>query len=311
MLRGTATVNVNAVVWITSLKNDDERQSTKQVLTFLEPFLRAINVPFEEIEPKTAAELFEYLEHLVERARAGLRPIIHFDTHGDLEGGLTISASSDDVPWKEIVKRLRPINIAAQNNVCVVSAACCGMQTIMSLDFNEPTPFFLMFAPEDEVTFGFIEANMHNFYEAVFTSGDIMRAHERHLAPNLQQYHCQRMLLKALSGSIRDGYIGNGRRKQVRAIVKRKIGPGRQHPDTQENRRLARRTALAFYRPSQDFIDRYAKPFLMGQTLPFKFEEIPSFERMSWKGMFVGGVLRGHGDKIAAHSIRAASVCAR
>jgi hypothetical protein len=45
MLRATATMNVNAVVWIMSPDDDDERQSTEQVLTFLSPFLQAKQSP--------------------------------------------------------------------------------------------------------------------------------------------------------------------------------------------------------------------------------------------------------------------------
>jgi hypothetical protein len=42
----TAGMTVNAIVWITSPDDADERQSTQQILTFLEPFLQAIRVPF-------------------------------------------------------------------------------------------------------------------------------------------------------------------------------------------------------------------------------------------------------------------------
>ncbi|HEY1546078.1 MAG TPA: hypothetical protein VGG01_27050, partial [Xanthobacteraceae bacterium] len=91
--------------------------------TFLEPFLQAMQVPFIKVEPKTAAELFQLLELLEDRAKKGLRPIIHLDTHGGLTDGLHVAASGEFITWGELVDRLRPINIAAQNNICVVSAA--------------------------------------------------------------------------------------------------------------------------------------------------------------------------------------------
>jgi hypothetical protein len=223
MLHATATMKVNALVWIMSPDDADERQSTERVLIFLEPFLQAKQVPFVKVEPKTAAELFKFLELLEDRAKAGLRPIIHLDTHGGLTDGLYIAASREFVTWQELVKRLRPINVAAHNNICIVSAACFSLHTIMSLDVKAPTPFFVMLAPQHTVTFGFIEDNMFEFYEDVFLSHDVMLAHERHLAPNLQQYHCQRLLLKSLSGYMRDSCTGKGRRKRVRALVKRRI----------------------------------------------------------------------------------------
>jgi len=41
MLRATATMKVNAVVWIMSPDDDEKRLSTEQVLTLLEAFLTA------------------------------------------------------------------------------------------------------------------------------------------------------------------------------------------------------------------------------------------------------------------------------
>jgi hypothetical protein len=210
MLQATATINVNALVWITSPDDAAERQSTERILTFLEPFLTAKKVLFEKVEPRTAAELFEFLNRLEKRAKAGLRPIIHLDTHGGQADGLYIAESEEFVPWQELVDRLRPINMATENNVCVVSAACFSLHTIMNLDIKAPTPFFVMFAPPREVTFGFIEDKTFAFYEDVFLSRDVMGAHERHLAPKLEQYHCQRLLLKSLGGYIQGNRV-NGR----------------------------------------------------------------------------------------------------
>jgi hypothetical protein len=65
-------MRVNAVVWVMSPKDEAERISTEQVLTFLEPFLTAKNIPFLKHEPKTAADLYEFLENVEERAKAGL-----------------------------------------------------------------------------------------------------------------------------------------------------------------------------------------------------------------------------------------------
>src|SRR6266851_1830905 len=279
MLRATAKINLNAVVWIMSPDDDDERQSTEQVLTFLEAFLQAKQIPFVKVEPKTAKELQDFLKLIEQRAKAGLRPIIHFDTHGGQKDGLYIATSKEFVPWRELVQWLRPVNVATQNNLCIVSAACFSLHTIMELDVTAASPFFVMFAPQHTVTFGFIEDRMFGFYEDVFTSLDVMLAHERHLAPNLQSYHCQRLLLKSLTGYIRDSCIGRGKRKSVRSLVRKSLGPGKQHPDTPEFRSVARRVARAIIRPNQALIDRYARPFLMGQTLSIGIAEILPFAR--------------------------------
>jgi len=87
----------------------DERQSTGQVLAFLEPFLLAMQIPFVKFEPKTAVELLAFLDQLEIEAKAGWRPIIHIDTHGGETDGLYVAASKEFITWKELTKRLRPI----------------------------------------------------------------------------------------------------------------------------------------------------------------------------------------------------------
>jgi hypothetical protein len=227
VIRATAGATINAVVWITSLTKPKERQSTQQVLTFLEPLLQAKKIPFLKFEPQTAADLFAFLTSLENQAQAGLRPIIHLDTHGDARDGLFIAASEEFIAWPELENRLRPINVAAKNNVCLVSAACESLQIIMTLDFAAPTPFFIMLAPQHTVTFGFIETNVFNFYEDLFAFHDVLAAHERHLAPELQQFHSHRLVLKSLSGYLREGCVGRGRRKRVRRLMRETLGVGK------------------------------------------------------------------------------------
>jgi hypothetical protein len=136
-----------------------------------------------------------------------------------------------------------------------------------------------MFAPAEEVTFGFIEKRMFDFYEDVFVSMDAIGAHERQLAPNLQQFHCVRLVLKSLIGYMRDHCTGKGRRKRVQTLLNKNLGPGKQHPNTLELRRVARQVARVATEPSQALVDRHAKPFLMGQTLPMSFDEVLAFVR--------------------------------
>jgi hypothetical protein len=307
VIRATAGATVNAVVWIMSLTKPKERQSTQQVLTFLEPFLQAKQIPFLRFEPQTAADLFAFLTSLENRAKTGLRPIIHLDTHGGPGDGLYIAASGEFVTWQELAERLRPINVAAQNNICLVSAACFSLQTIMTLDFTAPTPFLIMLAPEHTVTFGFIESNMFNFYEDVLAFHDVLGAHERHLAPKLQQYHSHRLVLKSLSGYLRDGCTGKGRRKRVRRLMSEKLGPGKQHPDTPETRREARRVFRKATAPNQAIIDRYAKPFLLGQKLSTSFEEILTFvrtEAMRWNVLMQRAARSRRRNRRAQHARR-------
>jgi hypothetical protein len=279
MLKLKAQAGINTVVWISSPADDDERWLTEKALILLEPLLQITKIRLLKFEPKSAADLSHYFVNLEQETNKGMRPIVHLDTHGSELDGLYVAATDEFVSWRELVNQLRPINVAAQNNLCVVSAACCSMHTLMNMDFDAPTPFFLMLAPQHEVTFGFVGKRMHNFYEAAFTSHDFMGAHDAYLAPEFQQYHSHRLSLKAISGYMRDSCIGKGGRKRIRGLVKQNLGPGKQHPDTPENRKLARNIARQTIRPTQELIDRHAKPFLMGQALPISFDDVLSFAR--------------------------------
>jgi hypothetical protein len=72
MLVVQAGLRVNAVVWIISPDDDDERQSTEQVFAFLEPFLQVMQIPLFKFEPQSAAELLTLIRSLEAKARGGL-----------------------------------------------------------------------------------------------------------------------------------------------------------------------------------------------------------------------------------------------
>jgi hypothetical protein len=125
----SSAAHLNAIVWITSL-GSDERGATRRVIEDLEPYLHSIQVAFALVEPKSAKDLCETLDAVAVQAHDGLRPVIHFDTHGLANRGIYIAASGEYVDWHAVVTKLRVINVVTGNNLCVVSAACFSMQII-------------------------------------------------------------------------------------------------------------------------------------------------------------------------------------
>jgi hypothetical protein len=294
VLQLTTTVRVNAVIWISSLTNLAERQSTEQVLAFLEPFLSAISVPFFRHEPKSALELSQFLQQIERQTASGLRPIIHFDTHGGKKDGLYIADSKQFVPWRDLAAMLRPINIASGNNLCVVSAACFSLHTIRNVRLAAATPFFALIAPERTVTFGFIESHMFDFYEKLLTSGDITSAFEDHLAPLLNFYLAERLLLTAITKYLRDGFVGKGGRNRWRQIFKDSIGAGLL-ADTPQNRKLIRSQTRAGIKPTQGLIDNHAAQFLVGKQVKLDIAELVSLARQALIRQNVGDRRRARG----------------
>jgi hypothetical protein len=271
MLHLSSGLNVNSLIWISSLE-PDEKGTTDRVHDDLQPHFASIGLPFQPVEPKNADELLDGLDAIAERAKAGLRPMIHFDTHGSKRDGLYIAASREFISWQQLVGRLRPINIATGNNLCVVSAACFSMHAIMEIDIGSPTPFFAMIAPENTVNFGFVERRTIPFYEAVFSGVDVVSAHEQHLAPSFKPFLCEQMLLVGLTKYVRNHCMGKGRKKRIEDLVTKAVAGGL--PNTPHNRKVARQTAKQVIKPEQGLIERYVQTFLIGKKVDVTIKQI-------------------------------------
>jgi hypothetical protein len=171
------------------------------------------------------------------------------------------------------VNSLRPINIATKNNLCVVSAACCSWGAIKKITVTKPSPFFILVAPEEPVTFGFIEDNTSRFYEKVFRELDIVSAYQEYFAPELNIFHCEKVLAVALTRYVLNNCTGKGgkdRRENLMTQYFSETGL----PNTRHNRRMIRKTTKATTRPSQKLIDRYVNTFLIGKRIDFGIDKL-------------------------------------
>jgi hypothetical protein len=271
MLHLSSVLAVNSLIWISSLR-PDEKGTTDRVHDDLQPYFVSIGLPFHSFEPKSASELLGALDAIAKRAKAGLRPIVHFDTHGSKKDGLLIAASQEYISWRRLIEALRSINIATSNNLCVVSAACFGMHAITEISIGSPAPFFALIAPESAVTFGFVEQRTAPFYERVFKGLDIVSAHEQYLAPSFKLFLCEKMLLVGLAKYVRNHCIGQGRKKRIEDLLTKAVADGL--PNTRQNRRIARRTAKKVIKPDQALIEQYVQSFLIGKKVDVTIEEI-------------------------------------
>jgi hypothetical protein len=267
----TAGLTVNTLFWISSLRAGEEGP-TRRVLENLEVECQRIGLPFKVYEPTSVPLLLDALEKIEEASRKGMRPIIHFDMHGSISKGLEIAAAKESGSWPVVVERLKAINIATKNNLCVVSGACFGLHAIKEVTITEPCPFYILIAPEHEVSFGFLEDHTAAFYAEVFSSADIMKAYESHLAEQMKVFHCEKMLAVALARYIRKSCRGQGGKQRRERLISEIFMQGRER--TPENLREVRWQLKAGLRPTQDFVDRFAERFLIGKKCGFTLDDL-------------------------------------
>lgn len=218
------------------------------------------------------------LDEIADAATQGSRPIIHFVMHGSAERGIYIDASAEFLPWETLADRLRRINIATRNNLCVVSTVCSSLQAISTIHIDQPVPFYILIAPEGEVTFGFILRNTKKFYEEVFQSLDLVSAHEKCFAQGMKLFHSEKLLMISLTRVIRDRLIGKGRQVYMEGLLTQAI-QDKAIANTRNQRRLARKVAKETARPTRALIDRYVSTFLLGKKVGFKIEDLIKLAR--------------------------------
>jgi hypothetical protein len=271
----SSTLTLSSLVWLTSLA-PNERGSTRRIQEDLIPYLDRIGLHYIIGEPQTQAQLYGMLSQIAMRAVEGMRPILHFDMHGDAKHGIRLNGSGEFISWPDLVDRLRIINMATGNNLCVVSSACSSMESVYQVALSRPCPFFILIAPEREVSAGYLEDRIFPFYRTLFEDQQVLEAHARHLAPGVALHYCERMLAFLLAKYVRQYCIGKGgdeRREQLLTKA-RAAGLCRNRSDM----RRIRRAAKEWTRPSQAMVERFANglasTFLMGRPLSFDIDDV-------------------------------------
>jgi hypothetical protein len=269
-----SNVIVNSIIWITSLR-DFEQGVTRRVLDEIEPFFQWRKVNFVLFEPESADHLRSFLDQVGKEAHEnGLRPIIHIDTHGGKDTGIHIVRSGEDVSWQEITDRFKRINVATENNLCVVSLACYGFHIVSEMSISDKTPFYILAAPENAVSGGFVETTCPEFYRYVFTHLDIMGAYRRVFGNTLKIMHCEEVLLIVMAKYVRAGTIGKAKQERVEALISTVVNDI--GPVDSETLKAMRKTAKEGIKPTQELLDRYVGSFLMGRPVAYDIEKVKS-----------------------------------
>lgn len=267
----TATATINSLYWITSL-HENEAGVSRRVLEDLEPICRELELPFRSYSPQSAKDLLAALDQIAENTRAGARPLVHLDLHGCAKDGILVAATGESVGWPELADKFRTINVASQNNLCVVSGACFSFQVVGEIDINKVVPFFVLLAPEQEISAGDIEERTVGFYKAMLSKVDILAAKSEWFPDQVRVFHCEEMLAVVLAKYINQAGIGRQLERRKEELVTTAIQDG--VPNTRTNRRLLRKRAKKLITPTEDLIQRYRPTFLAGKQPGFTIAQL-------------------------------------
>jgi hypothetical protein len=261
------SIDINTIVWFQSLREDEVGPSNRMVED-LEGLKVKGGFPVERIIVHNRQEAFDAFANLVERADAGLRAIIHFDCHGSKSDGLLLQNSGEFLSWGELADALRPINVAAKNNVCCIFGVCFGLHFSFELRLLKPSPYFLTIAPEQEINVGVLEDHTVKFYNRLNETENITQAYSEIFEPDLHLFHCQAVFAQALAIYVHQycrGKRGAARREKLLTEILAKRGVSK---PTQAELKSTREEIKELVKPSQECCQSNANSSPLGIARP-------------------------------------------
>ncbi len=265
----------NSFIWITSLPNI-EQGPTRRMVEDMKILEAKIGIEFQHIELTSVEHLKKLLDKWTFHASEyQMRPLLNFDMHGSQSDGLYIDRTSEYISWAELSCCLQNLNRATGNNLVVVGAACFGLRAIMPIKLDKPAPFYVLLAPEQEVSFGFLEDNLPKFYRELFLSGYLDRAYTRNLSDEFKYFHCEKMLFIVVAKYIKAGCKGKSAQERRERLLTEVFSQGMEKTDA--NLKIVRKKIKEGIKPDQALLDRYAGVFLINRTCSFNMDQLLDF----------------------------------
>lgn len=269
-LRVNERIRLNTILWARSLP-DEELGPSNRMIEDLEALKPVGGLDIEVVSLSTKEAMLAFLADLAIRSHSGLRPLLHFDCHGSIDG--LMMESGELLTWDELVDPLRKINVATHSNLVCVLAACFGLHFLKTLRLSEPSPWYVLIAPETEVTLDVLEARTRPFYEHLIKSSNINEAFRISFEPELRLYNCQVLFAKGLATYVLDHASGKELRLRTERLVTESLRVT-QAAGTPIPLRVARKLIKHQLKPGQDLIDKFAPIFLVGRKPAISFRHL-------------------------------------
>ena len=249
---------------------------TNRMVAAMEAHSKELGFGFQHVPVLSRSELISLLVELAFHANEhNMRPLVHFDTHGNKDEGLFLSGEKVFISWSDLADNLRVINVYSKNNLAVVGATCYGLHAIRSINLNTATPFYILLAPDEKVKIGDLEDNIPSFYRNLFEFGSIDSAYSRHLSNQFKYFHCEKMLFIVIARYISQQCKGKGGAARRERLLTEILSQGLEN--TAVNRKKVRKMLKDGVRPDRSLIDRYAGKFLVGRQCSFNFTDLLKF----------------------------------
>ncbi len=236
---------MNSVFWLSSARPGEQGWITR-IIDDVSVACCSNGMPYQTYEVPSKAALLDALDKIEAAALQGCRPLLYLDMHGSAEKGVEIAASGEYVSWATLVEKFRRINIASDNNLVVIAAACFGLHAIKQTTITQPVPFFMMIAPEHTINVGFLLQ--------MLSGNDVMAAYRDNLEPQMSMFHCMKIFLGSMAKYIDRQCKGKGGEQRRERLLTDILLEGRSR--TTKNLMQIRADMKGGLKPSQAMLDR-------------------------------------------------------
>lgn len=163
--------------------NEGDTLTGKNLLEKLKPYadqVKALSTGLITVE--SAAQFWDAMDYICQKAAEGERPVIHFEIHGtDEKDGLYIK-NGDVIEWPEVLYRISDINYASGCNLMVSFAVCYGQYLAQFINATKKMPFCISLGSFEELYEDDLEVRFFAFYQELLTSFNIDQAYQALLA---------------------------------------------------------------------------------------------------------------------------------
>ncbi|TMX39134.1 hypothetical protein, partial [Vibrio sp. Hep-1b-8] len=121
----------NSVIWLTSTRVGEDGP-TNRMVEDLRLQSELLGFGFQVVNIDSKLDFESIFIELVNNARdRNMKPMVHIDMHGCSEQGLLVCKTNEYISWECAAQHFRELNVATNNNLCVIGAACHALRAVI------------------------------------------------------------------------------------------------------------------------------------------------------------------------------------